>query len=190
MKKQIFLLLAVMILFGIAASFLSAAGPPAKGEPLPALTLPFPKSTEEKTYLGLAGEGSFRIPQIKSQVVILEVFSMYCPFCQVEAPVVNELFQLIEENPELKGKIKIIGLGAGNTPFEVEVFKKKYNVPFPLLPDVDFKLHKTLGEVRTPYFIAVRLQKDRPPLVIYSELGALNGAKPFLEKIRSLAELN
>jgi peroxiredoxin len=189
MKKQIYFLLVIMIGLGSLTPLLAAGAPPAKGDSLPAITLPFPKSSEEKTYLGIAGEGTFKIPQIKTQVVILEIFSMYCPFCQGEAPIVNELYQLIEENPDLKGKIKIIGLGAGNSPFEVEVFKKKYNVPFPLLPDADFKLHKTFGEVRTPYFIVARLQKDKPPQVIYSELGSLNGAKPFLEKIRTLAEL-
>jgi peroxiredoxin len=190
MKKQIILVLVLMLFLGGVHSSLAASAPPAKGDPLPAITLPLPKSPEERTYLGLAGEGTFKIPQIKTQVVILEIFSMYCPFCQGEAPSVNELYQLIEENPDLKGKIKIIGLGAGNTPFEVEVFKKKYNVPFPLVADADFKLHKTFGEVRTPYFIAARLQKDKPPQVIYSELGTLNGAKPFLEKLRKLAELN
>jgi peroxiredoxin len=189
MKKTSYLLLAVVVAATLAVSSLAAGGPPAKGDPLPPLTLPSPKTPEERAYLGLSGEGPFKVPQIKSQLVILEVFSMYCPFCQVEAPVVNELYQLIEENPELKGKIKIIGLGAGNTPFEVEVFKKKYTVPFPLLPDADFKIHKALGEVRTPYFIVSRLQKDKPPQVVYSELGTLNGAKPFLEKIRTLSEL-
>ncbi|HUH65156.1 MAG TPA: hypothetical protein VLZ07_01875 [Syntrophales bacterium] len=59
---------------------------------------------------------------------------MYCPYCQREAPNVNDLFARIERDPALKGKIKIIGIGTGNTSCEVHVFKKQYNVPFSRLP--------------------------------------------------------
>jgi peroxiredoxin len=189
MKKQIFFLLVFITILGIASPIPAAGAPPAKGDPMPALTLPVPKSPDEKAYLGLTGDGTFKLSQIKAQVVIIEIFSMYCPFCQVEAPTVNELYRLIEENPELKGKIKLLGLGAGNSIFEVNVFKNKYQIPFPLLPDQDFTFHKALGEVRTPYFIALKFKKDRSPQVIFSELGTIHGARPFLEKIISLSEL-
>lgn len=189
MKKQILFVLAFIIILGITSPIQAAGAPPAKGDLMPALTLPVPKSPEEKAYLGLTVDGTFKLSQIKAEVVIIEVFSMYCPYCQIEAPTVNELYRLIEENPELKGKIKLIGLGAGNSIFEVNIFKNKYQVPFPLLPDQDFTFHKALGEVRTPYFIALKFKKDRSPQVIFSELGTIHGARPFLEKIISLAEL-
>ena len=88
-----------------------------------------------KNYLGLTGSGTFKITQVKAQAVLIEIFSMYCPYCQKDAPGINELFQAIEENAEMKGRIKIIGIGAGNSAYEVGVYKKKYNVPFPLIPD-------------------------------------------------------
>jgi len=81
--------------------------------------------------LGLSGSGSFKIPQIKAKVVIIEIFSMYCPYCQKDAPGVNELYLLIENNADIKNKIKLIGIGAGNSSYEVEVFKKTYTVPSP-----------------------------------------------------------
>jgi peroxiredoxin len=91
-----------------------------------------------------SGGNIFKINQIKSKVVIIEIFSMYCPYCQAEATNINNLNQLIENNPAYKDKIKIIGIGAGNTPFEVGTFKRKYTIAFPLVPDGDFKLHKLL----------------------------------------------
>ena len=123
-------------------------------------------------------------------MAIVQVFSMYCPYCQAEAPNVNRLYDKIEGDPSLKEKIKLIGIGAGNSPFEVGVFKKKYNVRFPLIPDKDFKIYNLIGEVRTPYFIAIRINPDGSHRVIYSRLGALGDVDKFLEELSKLAESN
>jgi hypothetical protein len=100
---------------------------------------------------------------------------------------VNELFQSIQKRSDLKDKIKLIGIGAGNTPFEVEFFRKKYQVPFPLFPDQDLTIHKVLGEVRTPYFIGVRINDDGSNKVFYSKLGAFKNAREFMSTMVHLS---
>jgi len=170
-----------ILLLALVFPVLSANKPPEKGETLPVFNLPIPKNPAEKTYLGLSGDGLFKIPQIKARVVIVEIYSMYCPYCQKDAPGMNELYNLIEKNPNLKNKIKIIGIGAGNTSFEVETFKKTYQVPFPLFPDKDFSIHKACGEVRTPYFIVVKINDDGSHQIVHAQLGNYPGAEPFLE---------
>jgi thiol-disulfide isomerase/thioredoxin len=183
--KKIVILLAVMTILslGIGFSALTANKPPEKGETLPVINLPLPKNPVEKGYLGLSGDGFFKIPQIKANVVIVEIFSMYCPYCQKDAPGVNELYNLIDNNPDLKNKIKLIGIGAGNSSYEVEVFKKTYTVPFPLFPDKDFTIHKACGDVRTPYFIVVKINNDGTHQIVHSQLGGYPGAEPFLELV-------
>jgi len=170
-----------ILLLALVFPVLSANKPPEKGETLPVFNLPIPKNPAEKTYLGLSGDGLFKIPQIKARVVIVEIYSMYCPYCQKDAPGINELYNLIEKKPNLKNKIKIIGIGAGNTSFEVETFKKTYQVPFPLFPDKDFSIHKACGEVRTPYFIVVKINDDGSHQIVHAQLGNYPGAEPFLE---------
>ena len=101
----------------------------------------------------------------------------------------DEFYRLIENDPNLKDKIKLIGIGAGNSRYEVEVFKKTYNTPFPLFPDNDFVLHKALGEVRSPYFIAIRINKDGSHEVIHSELDSFKDAQTFLELIMTASGL-
>jgi len=160
---------------------LPAVPPPAVGGTLPNVELPGPKDGADRRYLGLSG--AFKIPDIKARAVIVEIFSMYCPYCQKEAPVVNQLFARIEGNPALKGKIKMLGIGMGNSPFEVGVFKKKYGVAFPLFPDPDFVIHKRMGEVRTPYFIVIRILPNGGHRVVYSKLGAFGDVDAFLAAI-------
>jgi thiol-disulfide isomerase/thioredoxin len=183
--KKIVILLAVMTILslGLGVSALTANKPPEKGEVLPVINLPIPKNPVEKGYLGLSGDGFFKIPQIKANVVIVEIFSMYCPYCQKDAPGVNQLYNVIDNNPDLKNKIKLIGIGAGNSSYEVEVFKKTYTVPFPLFPDKDFTIHKACGDVRTPYFIVVKINNDGTHQIVHSQLGGYPGAEPFLELV-------
>ena len=189
--KKIYLTLPVItiLLLTLVSPVLPANKPPAKGETLPVFNLPIPKSSGEKGYLGLSGDGLFKIPQIKAKVVIVEIYSMYCPYCQKDAPGINELYNLIEKNPDFKNKIKMIGIGAGNTSFEVETYKKTYQVPFPLFPDKDFAIHKACGEVRTPYFIVLKINDDGTHQIVHAQLGNYPGAEPFLEIVLKASEL-
>ncbi len=174
----------VVLLFSILVfPSLAANKPPEKGEVLPAISLSIPKNLDERNYLGLSGSGLFKIPQIKAKAVIVQIFSMYCPYCQKDAPGVNELYRLIENNPDSKNKVKLIGIGAGNSTYEVEVFKKKYNVPFPLFPDNDFTIHKVCGEVRTPYYMVVKIDENGAHQIVHTQLGDYPGAEPFLDLV-------
>jgi peroxiredoxin len=149
-----------------------------------------PSERADRNYLGLSGWGStFRIPDIKARVVIVEILSMYCPFCQKEAPLVNDLFGAIEKDPVLKGKVKLLGIGAGNSVYEVEVFRKKYGVPFPVVQDPEYSAHQVYGEVRTPYFIAVKINETGTQEVIYSKLGSFGDISAFLGMIKKASGL-
>ncbi len=168
------------ILIG-SSSNAQRVNPPSEGGSFPDIMIPAPSSAEAQKYLGLKAKEKFKVSEIKAELVIFEVFSMYCPHCQREAPSVNELYRLIDGRPDLKGKIKVVGLGAGNNSFEVELFSKKYDIPFPLIPDVDLALHRALGEVRTPYFIAVKLGRGGQSKVIYSKVGSPGDPSQFLD---------
>ena len=189
MRRMLWLALLAwgMILCGPAAG--RTGGPPPVGGQLPDFTLGAPKNPAEKSYLGLSGSGAFRVPQIRAQAVVVEIFSMYCPYCQKEAPNVNRVYEKIEADPALRGKIKLLGIGVGNSAFEVGVFRKKYSIPFPLFPDGDFVLHKLLGEARTPYFIGVKIGPDGSHQVIHSRLGAFESAEKFLDEIVKASDL-
>jgi len=125
MKKVFWLSLLVLSTLLISPLDMRAAGPPPVGGTLPDFTLPQPGNSAERDYLGLTSRGNFTVPEIKAKVVLIEILSMYCPFCQKDAPMVNKLYEAIEGNPGYKGKIKLIGIGVGNSVYEIDVFRKR-----------------------------------------------------------------
>ena len=106
-----------------------------------------------------------------------------------EAFRVNKLYRTIQKRKDLKDKIKMIGIGTGNTPFEVGFFQKKYEVPFPLFPDENLSIHRILGELRTPYFLGVKIDSDGSNKVFYSRLGQFRDIDSFLKRIVELSGL-
>ncbi len=146
-------------------------------------TLPVPANDIHRTYLGLLNDNRFSLGQIKADIVIIEIFSMYCPVCQREAGNVNILFDLIQNSPLLKRKVKLIGIGAGNSAFEVDFFKNKYAIEFPLFSDPDFSIHKKIGEVRTPHFFGVTIEENGEYAIFYSRSGEVSDPEKFLETL-------
>ncbi len=190
MKKAIGMgVLLALILFAAHSPLLAKSQAPPENSILPDFQLPVPANATHRQYLGIKGSGTFNVHQIKAKAVIIEIFSMYCPYCQREAPNINNLYERIESDRDLKGKVKMIGVGAGNSPFEVDIFRKKYQVPFPLFPDNTFAIHKCLGETRTPYFFVVAPEPGGSQKVVYSKLGGIKNLDSFLQTIRDRADI-
>jgi hypothetical protein len=190
MKKCLTFPLVITLLFLIFSNMIYASKrTPVKGGKLPPINLPVPRETKERNYLGLSSGSFFRIPQIKAEIIIIEIFSLYCPACVKLASGMKELYQVIENDSKFKGKIKIIGIGAGNTPYEVQTFKNIGETPFPLFPDKDFTIHEAIGDVRTPYFIGIKIHGNGTHEIFFSEMGGFKDAQTFLELMVTLTGL-
>ncbi|ROR03284.1 peroxiredoxin family protein [Desulfosoma caldarium] len=177
----------VLLLFGACLAWAGWAhaesGLPDVGGTFPSIALEAPKDPAMRDYLGLGEAQTFTVDQVDADLVVVEIFSMYCPYCQREAPVVNAFYELAQKKNRPGKTVKILGIGAGNTAFEVDVFAKKYKVPFPLIADGDYSVHKTLGQVRTPYFIAVRRGPDGKRSVVYSQAGSIGSPEDFYRRL-------
>jgi thiol-disulfide isomerase/thioredoxin len=167
---------------------------PVKSEPgnntaIPGFELPMPGSEREKSYLGLSGTGNFKIGQIKAQVLIIEVYSFYCPHCQRSAAQVNELYQKIQERPDIKEKVKMIGIAVTNGTYEVDSYRERYKVPFPLIPDASMEISQKLGVKGTPTFIGLNVNGKGFPERFYFGEGGFEDTQQFLAKIIELSGL-
>lgn len=158
---------------------------------LPEFTLPQPSNDSERKYLGLeSGKKNFKIADIKARIVIIEVLSFYCPICQPQAPLVNELYKKIESRPDIKDAVKLIGIAATDSPFEAQSYKEDHRVPFPVFPDEDSNIAITLNIKYTPTFIGVKLNGNKTPQIFYWRPGAFKDPTRFLEEVLQASGIN
>lgn len=161
------------------------------GDHVADLTVSGPLSESALDYLGVAepeirteGEQevtAFSLAQIKAKVLLVQIFSMYCPHCQREAPDMNMLHERLLDS-KYKDDIKILGVGTGNTAFEVELFKQEYQIPFPLVPDMDFAFYSAFGRTGTPTYLLLKLDGAKPGdnlEIIYKRIGTFGDPNDF-----------
>jgi hypothetical protein len=158
--------------------------------------IPFPEivfsqtlSKEERIYLGIPQKVSFSFGEIRASLILVEFLSTYCVSCQRQAPIFNELYYSIEKDPRLKGKVKMIGIAAGNSFHEVEVYKKTYQVPYPVLADPKFDAHMAVGSPRTPFTIWIRKDAQERGIVVSTHLGLMN-LKSVMEETNVVFQYN
>lgn len=178
----------------LGAEAITALGNSGKSDPsgsrsIPTIELPMPASEQERSYLGLSGTENFKIGQIKAPVLIIQVYSFYCPHCQRSASQVNDLFRLIQGRSDIKEKIKMIGIGVGNSIYEVDSYRKRYNVPFPLFPDVSNEFSLQLGVKGTPTFIGLKVNSRGIQEHFYFLEGGFQDNEQFLNEIIRLSGL-
>lgn len=124
----------------------------------------------------------FSINKIETPVLVVQIFNMYCPHCQKDAPVANKLFERLVKDFGLK-KVSMLGLGIGNTRREVEVFKNSFKIKFPLFWDMDNEFLKRFGHLGTPYFFVLKKTKQGFKIV-YTKAGELQKIEGIYEQVK------
>jgi thiol-disulfide isomerase/thioredoxin len=189
MAVVLFLLVALLLGGWLMRGFLPAGFSDKSGRSsrervsMPALELPVPESASDRSYLGITGTGAFKTTGIDARVLIIEFFDFYCPHCQATAPKMNEVYDDIEGRTDLRGRIKIIGIGVGDTPFEVSSFKRKFHVPFPLFADKQRNITKSIVIPGTPMFFAVKANGSGPAERFFLWTGEVEDASQFLSEM-------
>lgn len=158
------------------------------GDSFPELRLKAPVEPAARNYLGLGKAADFSLSQLAGELVLVELLNVHCPHCQMQTPSYNELYKLIEANPKTRGKIRMIGFAVGNLPEEVAAFKKRFQVPFPILADPNFELWRAVGGSSTPLSIYVRQQRPgQPGVVAGSHLGLNTHYQRLYESLQRYA---
>ena len=158
--------------------------------PFPDLIFAQSLSREDQNYLGLLPKKVFSFREIQGNLILVEFLSTYCINCQRQTPIFNEVYLSIERDSRLKGKVKMIGIAAGNNLNEVQIFKKAYDIPYPILSDAKFDAHVAVGSPRTPFSIWVRRDSQRNSVVVSTHLGLVESVKSVLDETSAVLQYN
>ncbi len=187
-KTSVLTLLIFFVSFFITVT--SIADTKSDVELLPDVTLTVPENREYIQYLGLKGEPgtAFMLSNIDADILVIELFSMYCPHCQKAAPAVNELYEKMEQMKRPDLKLVIIGIGANNTNLEVDTFRKGFDIAFPLFSDPDLSISRTLASAGTPTFIGCKKDGDKS-VIFFRKSGRFTDPPEFLNNLLNLSGL-
>jgi len=136
------------------------AGPIDMGEPFPKVELPAPLEAQQREYLGLTDDQPFTLDQVAGKVVLVEVMNVLCPHCERQTGPYNQLYKMIESDPAMRGKVKMLGVAVANSDEQIDDFALIYGVRFPIVPDRSFALHEAIRGGPTPFSIYVL--RDQP----------------------------
>ena len=175
-------LASILILTAVLALPLDARG----SGLFPDLTVNTGLTPARAEYLGISTPAvSFRLSDIKARYLFVNVFSLYCAPCQKDAPRLNEMFHMAQR-AGLGDEVKFLGIAAGNTQREVELWREKFAPPFPLVRDEDYAMHAAIGGVGTPFFALARIDgPDRLTLLLARE-GAFDDPEVFFREMLDL----
>ncbi len=161
------------------------------GDSFPETPLPVPDDHGHRHYLGTSAKNSFTLKEVKADLIVVEILSVHCHSCQRQIKAYNELYQLIDADPQTSGRIKMIGIAAGNTPTEASQFIKRYNARFPIIPDPRYQLYNAIGETRAPFTIYVRQRPQiQPTIVAKTHFGLNLQYKKVFEELKQILTMD
>src|SRR5208337_1722031 len=148
----------------------------------PQITIPAPESPQIQKYLGLMEMGPFALSKVNAKIVIIEFFNALCPHCHANAPIVNKLYKVIQDDADLRD-VKVIGIAVGNDKSQVDAFRKYFKVPFPLFIDENFAISATMGVVDTPTTMVLATSNGE---VFASHIGVIKDFEGVLKELRTI----
>jgi peroxiredoxin len=160
------------------------------GDFFPDFAFPMTLTTGEIEYLGLPTKflglikgDTFSLKDIKGDLVVLEYMNKYCFSCQLQAPVLNQVYEMVGQDPQLRGRVKFLSVAAGNNQTEANSFKAEKGVPFPIIPDSKFLAYEAIGDPgATPFTLMIR-KTDSGLLVARVKIGLTREAQRFMKEI-------
>jgi hypothetical protein len=174
--------IALCLLFVSAAGYALAA-PPATGDTMPELVLSVPQDPAGQEMLGVAGQSTFALADLKADLIFLEVIGVYCPQCVKQSAGFKTLFNRLNKG-KTKGRVAMVGLAAGGTEAEVRQLLGTGQYLFPVVSDPDYVAHKVLGEPLTPYTLVFKPDGS----VVYHHLGVVEDIDALYQLIRNLLD--
>jgi hypothetical protein len=186
MMKNKVLVLSWVLTLALCLGAVSLAGAaertPVVGQTVGAAQFMAPITEDMAQYLGLAQAGAFSVKDVKAPYLLVEQFNSLCRYCIAQAPVMNSLFDLVENDAQMKDKLKFVGAGQGDDETKMQRWQASHNVPFALVPDPDRSFSKAMNFTIYP----VTLVLDKTGKILFVQIGAIENANEVFTKIKAI----
>lgn len=159
------------------------------GDVLPPMIYPNLLFPSDRTYLGIGDKATFQLNHVQADLIVIKFLNTNCVYCVKLLPTFNLIFQMIQQDKRLKVRAKILAIGAGDTSFELDEFKKKHSIPYPVISDTEFKAYKAVGEPRVPFIVVARKDKQGQWIVATVNIGLIFSAENFIGELRSILDV-
>ncbi len=93
----------------------------------------------------------------------------------------NKLFDLVQQDKALKGKVKFLAVGQGNEENAVKMWKVFHKIQFPQIPDPK----STYGDAINFHPYPVTLLLDKSGKVLVAHIGTFDSAEEVLKEIKA-----
>ena len=159
---------------------------PVEGDFFPECRLAVLQAGKDIAYLGLSpGSRYFFLSDIMGEYLLVEVYNEMCMLCLAELPHINRLRGLADADANLKGRIKMLGLGAGSTRRSVAAFRKKNAYDIPLFADEKWTIFGLLGKPILPVLYLLKKDGDEGLRIMWRHAGAIGNPEEFLAHLKN-----
>jgi len=144
-----------------------------------------PDSAQTQTYLGLDAMKTFKVSDIKAKIVVIEFMSARCPHCQANAPIMNDIYKMIQADSGL-ADVKVIAIAVADDKTGVETFKKQFKTPFPILLDENREIARSMSVRATPTTMVVSTEDAK---VLFNHTGVISDVDAFVKQVKFVNQL-
>ncbi len=152
------------------------------GKTYPEICIGAVSGVDAGEYLGMADAETVVLQQIPTRLVVIDILNVLCPDCHKNVPKVNQLYNIIENDADLKSDIRIIAIAAGNEEKQIKMFVDQYDIRFPVFADPADEIYHLLGDIGPPGLIIT----DNAGTVRYIHEGVIKDLDGLLETIRDI----
>lgn len=172
MRAAPFLILAVLVVLGLALWGDMGAGGGGSGRPLPGERAPGFSATE------LSG-ADFSLQDHHGRIVVVNFWATWCPQCNDELPDFEAVWQALEGQG-----VQFVGVAMDDTPSAVEAMTSELGITYPLIVEEDGRITSAYGVTAVPetYIIAPDGK------VAYFHIGVVDG-DTLRDEILALLEM-
>jgi hypothetical protein len=186
-KKLVALLAAMAAAISVAAASEEKCDRVKVGDPVPDYALASLVSTADYAALGIGrSEGPVNLREIGGEILLFEIFNRYCYSCWQQAPEMESFWKRLGDEG-LRGRVRLIGVAAGNDTADILQFRREHKVSYPMAPDPEFASLLPFGDpggAPVTFF----LTKMEGRWVIADARMGVEGSNALMDRVRALLE--